>query len=119
MVETVWRPKRPRNLTDSQGAEKLQKDSEYEIAVQNLSTSFYQKKRTTGVTEQEEAEYKTQKAQLWNNYLDWAKANGLYEEVTPEQQLAEVEDGLNAQIEEINVIRAELKKPLLEVKEKG
>jgi len=117
MVETIWRPKRPSALTDSQRAEKLQKDSEYEIAVQNLSTAFYHKKRTAGVTPQEEEAYKQAKAKLWNDYLEWAKANGLYQEVTPEQQLAEVGESLRLQLEEVNRLRAELKLRPLEVKE--
>lgn len=119
MVETIWRPKRPSALTGSQRAEKLQKDSEYEIAVQNLSTAFYQKKRTVGVTPQEEEKYRQDKAKLWNDYLEWAKANGLYEQVTPEQQLAEVEDVLNAQVEEVNLIRQELGRNFIEIIEKS
>jgi len=118
MVETIWRPKRPSALTDNQRAAKLQKDSEYEIAVQNLSTSFYQKKRTTGVTAAEEDKYKQDKAELWNDYLEWARANGLYEEVTPEQQLAEAETGLTEQLEEVNRLRVELKRRPFEIKEK-
>ncbi|MBE9512492.1 MAG: hypothetical protein IMY77_00290 [Chloroflexi bacterium] len=118
-METIYRPKRPSSLTDGQRQAKLQKDSEYEIAVQNLSTAFYQKKRTTGVTAKEEETYKIAKSKLWNDYKAWAISQGLYEEVTPEQQLTEVEDGLNEQIERTNLIRAELKKPLLEVKEKA
>lgn len=117
MVESIWRPRRPSALTDSQRAEKLQKDSEYEIAVQNLSTSFYQKKRTVGVTAGEEEKYRQDKAKLWNDYLEWAKANGLYEEVTPEQQLAEAETGLMAQLEEVNRLRVELKHRPFEIKE--
>ena len=117
MAESIWRPRRPSALTDSQRAEKLQKDSEYEIAVQNLSTSFYQKKRTVGVTAGEEEKYKQDKAKLWNDYLEWAKANGLYEEVTPEQQLAEAETGLMAQLEEVNRLRIELKHRPFEIKE--
>ena len=118
MVETVWRPKRPRNLTEAQRVAKLQKDSEYEIAVQNLSTSFYHQQRTTGVTAEEEDTYKQAKAQLWNDYLEWAKANGLYEEVTPEQQLAEAEAGLQAQLEEVNQLRVELNLRPFELKER-
>lgn len=118
-METIYRPIRPSKLTDAQRQAKLQKDSEYEIAVQNLSVAFYQKKRATGVTPQEEQAYQQAKAQLWNDYKNWAIGEGLYEEVTPEQQLVEAEEGLNAQIEEVNVIRTELEKPLLEVKEKA
>jgi len=117
-METIYRQKAFHRLSDIQKQEKLKKDSEYEIAVQNLSTAFYQKKQTVGVTPQEEGTYKQDKARLWNTYYQWAIASGLYEQVTPEQQLAEAEDGLNAQVEGVNLIRAELKKPLLEVKEK-
>ncbi|GAI98542.1 unnamed protein product, partial [marine sediment metagenome] len=49
----------------------------------------------------------------------WAIGFGLYETVTPEQQLTEAEEGLNAQVERVNEIRIELEKPLLEVKEKA
>lgn len=117
-LETVWRQKSPRKLTDAQRKAKLQKDSEYEIAVQNLSAEFYKKKRSVGVTPKEEAQYNEHKSQLWSDYYQWAISQGLYEEVTPEQQLAEAEDGLNTQIEEVNLIRAELKRPLLETRER-
>jgi hypothetical protein len=117
MVETIWRPKRPSALTDSQRADKLQRDSQYEIAVQNLSTAFYQKKQTVGVTAEEEAKYRQDKAKLWNDYLEWAKANGLYQEVTPEQHLTEAENTLNSQLEEINRLRVELKQRPLEIRE--
>jgi hypothetical protein len=113
MVETIWRPKRPSALTDSQRADKLQKDSQYEIAAQNLSTAFYQKKRSVGVTPQEEETYRQAKAKLWNDYLEWAKNAGLYEQVTPQQQLVEAEADLNEQIAEVNAIRSELgQKPI-------
>jgi len=112
MVETIWRPKRPSALTDSQRAEKLQKDSEYEIAVQNLTVSYKKGEMTWEA-------YKQQKSVLWHTYKDWAISQGLYQEVTPEQQLAEAEVGLNAQIEEVNLVRKELGKPEVEVKEKA
>ena len=118
MVETIWRPKRPSALTDSQRADKLQRDSQYEIAVQNLSTAFYHKKRSVGVTAEEEEAYRQAKSKLWNDYLEWAKANGLYEQVTPEQQLAEAENTLNSQLEEVNWLRAELKRNPFELKER-
>jgi hypothetical protein len=118
MVETIWRPKRPSALTDSQRADKLQKDSQYEIAVQNLSTAFYQKKQSTGVTAEEEEAYRQAKTKLWNDYLEWAKANGLYQEITPEQQLAEAEAGLQAQLEAVNQLRTELKLNPFELKER-
>lgn len=117
-METVWRPKRPRDLTEAQRVAKLQKDSEYEIAVRNLSTSFYHQQRTTGVTAEEEDTYKQAKARLWNDYLEWAKANGLYEEVTPEQQLAEAEAGLSEQLDEVNQLRVELQRNPFELKER-
>ena len=117
-LETVFRQKTFHRLTDEQKQAKLQKDSQYEIAVQNLSTAFYTKKRTVGVSAKEEADYQAQKSKLWNDYYSWAIGAGLYEQVTPEQQLAEAEAGLNEQVQQVNLIRSELKKPLFEVKEK-
>ena len=111
-LETIYRQKSPHLLTKAQSAEKLKKDSEYEIALQNLSTPFYSKKHSkkhsVGVSEAEEAEYKAQKSKLWNDYESWAIGYGLYETVTPEQQLAEVEVVLSKQITEVNLIRKEL-----------
>ena len=117
-METEWRPIRPSLLTESQRTDKIKKDSEYEVTVQNLSAEFYGKKRTAGVTAQEEADYKALKAQLWGDYLTWAKANGLYEQVTPAQQLTEAETDLNKRLEDVNIIRVELGQKELEVKEK-
>jgi len=111
MVETIWRPKRPSALTDSQRAAKLQKDSEYEIAVQNLTVS-YKKGEIT-----QEA-YREQKSILWNTYKDWAISQGLYEVVTPEQQLAEAEAGLMEQLDEVNQLRVELLRNPFELKER-
>ena len=104
-------------LTKEQQKTKLQKDSEYEIAVQNLSTAFYQKKRSVGITLEEEAAYKANKKVLWDDYLTWAKANGLYKTVTPEEQLAEAESGFNRELEELNQKRIALGQCQLEVKE--
>jgi len=118
-METIYRQKAFHRLTLGQQKAKLQKDSEYEIAVQNLSTTFYQKKRTVGVTQEEEETYNQTKTILWNDYYQWAINEGLYEQVAPEQQLAEVEDGLNAQVEKVNAIRQELGLKLIEVREKA
>ena len=107
-METIYRQKAPHNLTEAQYKEKLKKDTEYEIAVQNI----YANKTLTPEQKQ------TEKKVLWDAYYDWAVTNGLYEEVTLEQQLVEAEAGLNAQVEQVNLIRIELKKPLVEVKEK-
>ena len=117
-METIYRQIAPHRLTEAQRQAKLAKDSEYEVATQNLSATFYQKKRTVGVTAQEEVNYQTEKAGLWDTYYQWAIANSLYEAVTPEQQLTEAEGGLSAQVDGINVIRRELGKRELEVKEK-
>ena len=95
-METVWRQIRPSRLTKEQFKVKLRKDSEYEITVQNLYASLPR--------EQAIAEKKV----LWEEYLTWAKANGLYEQVTPEQQLIEAESFLNEQLAHVNVIRTEL-----------
>jgi len=114
-MPTIYRQKAPRQLTEAQREAKLTKDSEYEIAVQNLSAEFYRKKHAGGVTAQEETDYKAQKAQLWDNYYNWAVSGGLYEEVTLDQQLKEAEDTLNVQVEEVNAIRTELDRPLISV----
>lgn len=111
-IETVYRQKAFHRLTDAQKQAKLQKDSEYKIAVDNLTVSWKKGEIT------QEA-YNQQKSTLWHTYKSWAISQGLYEEITPEQQLAEVEDRLNAQIEEVNLIRKELGKPEIEVKEKA
>ena len=116
-METIYRQKRFGLLTPEHQQLKLQKDAEYELAVQNLSTDFYQKKRTAGVTPQEEGDYAQAKTILWNDYLEWAKTNSLYEEVTPEQQLAEAETVLDEQLEVVNQMRTELNRKLLEIKE--
>ena len=107
-METLWRPKSPRLLTDVQKQVKLIKDSEYEIAVCNI----YANKTLT--SEEKQARKKV----LWDAYYDWAVTNGLYGEVTPEQQLAEAENGLSVQVEQVNLIRTELKKPLVEIRKK-
>lgn len=117
-METIHRQIAFHRLSDTQRQAKLIKNSEYEIAVQNLSTAFYQKKRTVGVTAEEEEKYRQGKVKLWNDYKTWAISQGLYEEVTPEEQLAMVENGLAEQVGKVNLIRAKLKKPLIEVKQK-
>lgn len=111
-METIYRQKAFRRLTDAQRQAKLQKDSEYEIAVQNLTVSWKRGEVT------QEA-YRQQKSVLWHTYKSWAISQGLYEKVTPEQQLVEAEEGLGVQIEEVNLIRKELGKPEVEVKEKA
>ena len=117
-METIYRQKSFHKLTSEQQKAKLQKDNEYEIAVQNLSASFYQKKKAIGVTAEEEETYKTTKAGLWDDYYQWAIANELYEIITLEQQLTMAEENFNHQLTDVNLMRAELGNPLLEVKEK-
>lgn len=103
-METLYRQKAFHRLNDTQKQVKLKKDSEYKIAVDNLTVSYKKGEVTWEAYEQE-------KHMLWHTYKDWAISQGLYEEVTPEQQLAEAEDGLNSQLGEVNLIRVELKKP--------
>ena len=104
----IHRQKAFHRLTPEQQKAKLQKDSDYEIAVHNI----YADKSLTPEQKQ------SQKVTLWNFYLEWAKANGLYEQVSLEQQLAEADAALNVSVGQVNLIRTELGKPLLEVKEK-
>ena len=104
-LETIWRQLAFHKLNDAQKQEKLKKDSQYEIAVKNLYASLPR--------EQAMAE----KAILWNEYYNWAIGAGLYEQVTPEQQLAEAETVLDEQLEVVNQMRTELNRKLLEIKE--
>lgn len=103
-METIYRQIAFHRLNKAQQKAKLKKDSEYKIAVDNLTVS-YKKGEITWEA------YKQQKSVLWHTYKDWAISQGLYEEITPEQQLAEADDRLNEVLERVNLIRAELKKP--------
>ena len=107
-MEAIWRPKNPYLLTEKQRQDKLKKDSEYEIAVMNIYAD--------DLLPSEEKQAK--KAVLWHDYVEWSKANGLYEKITPEQQLTEAEAILSMQVERVNLIRVELNKPEIEIKEK-
>lgn len=100
-METIYRQIAFHRLDKTQRQAKLQKDSEYEIAVQNLTVSW-KKGEITQET------YRQQESALWNTYKTWAISQGLYEEVSPEQQLAEAEAGLDDQVGRVNVIRQEL-----------
>lgn len=109
-METEYRQIAPHRLPKKKFQAKLVKDSEYEIAVQNLGASHKRGEITWEA-------YKEQKSVLWNTYKDWAIGFGLYETVTPEQQLIEAEDRLDSQVAKVNEIRTELEKPLLGIKE--
>jgi len=110
-MPTIWRPKSPHLLTDAQKKAKLLKDSEYEIAHLNLSADF----RKGGLTQ---TEFEAVHTKQWKEYEDWAKLNGLYEEVTPEQQLAEAEMRLAEEVNEANSIRQALGLSPLQLTEK-
>ena len=102
MAETViWRPKQFSVLTDAQKQAKLRKDAEYQIAHLNLTTDYKQGKI-------DKKEFDIQHSKQWNDYMEWAKVEGLYEQVSLKQQLAEAGAPLNAQITEVNRIRQEL-----------
>jgi len=105
----IWRPKS--SLTEEQKKTKLKKDSEYEIAHLSMFADFKAGKIA-------QTEFETAHTKQWNDYVEWSKVNSLYEEVTVEQQLTEAEDGLNDSVKQVNVLRKELKKPEIEVKEK-
>ncbi len=110
-METIHRQKAFHRLTDAQKRDKLQKDSEYEIAVQNLTMSWKKGEIT-------QKAYTQQKSNLWHTYRDWAISQGLYEKVTPEQQLVEAESVLTRHLQGVNVIRVNLGRKQLVVEEK-
>ena len=114
-METIYRRKRPSELTEELRQAKLIKDKEYEQAVANLSTPFYQKKRSEGVTPGEEATYQLAKTQLWDTYEQWAIAEGLYEEITLEEQELAARNGLIEQLGRVNNLRAQLGLKLMEL----
>ena len=107
----LWRPKLYSDLSPKLLQEKLRRDAEYEIAHLNLTADLKAGRIT-------QAEFEAAHAKQWNEYEAWAKVSGLYEQITPEQQLAEAEDALAAQVEAVNRRRAKLKKPLIETREK-
>lgn len=105
-------------LTPEQQQKKLQKDTEYEQAVKAISKPFYDKKHSVGVTGEEQATYDIAHKKLWSDYQSWAKSEGLYQEVTVEQQLVEAERGLTQILSRVNEVRHELAMKEIEVKEK-
>jgi len=88
----------------------LTKDREYEIAHLSLSADFKAGRLT-------QVQFDAAHAEQWREYLDWAKGFGLYEQITPEQQLAEAENRLAVQVEQVNLIRSELERPLIKIRE--
>jgi len=88
-------------------AEKLKRDSEYEIAVQNI----YADKSLTPKQKQ------AQKAALYQKYEDWAKVN-VWREVTDDDLLIQEESNLAEQVISVNELRAKLGKKPVEVVEK-
>lgn len=116
-MPVIYRQIRPSRLSEAQRAAKLKRDAAYEIAVQNLSTPFYAKKHSQGVTPEEQVGYNKAKANLWEAYKTWAISQGLYEEVTPEQQLTEAEASLSDRLADVNDLGTELGLPLIQTAE--
>ncbi len=108
MIKTEYKQKPPRYLTEAQVLAKLAKDKEYELAVHELSTPYYSKKHSVGVTEVETEAHTEAAKTLWNDYYEWAKSYGLYEEVTAEKQLEEAETDLQSASTRVNELRTEL-----------
>lgn len=106
-MPTIYRQIAPHLLTKTQLDAKLVKDKEYEDAVKSLSTPYYTKKRTLGVTAEETTKYQTDKSTLWNDYQNWAKTNGLYESVSVAQQLSEIKADLVEALVRLNELRVE------------
>lgn len=107
---SIWRPKSYRLLSEKQKADKLIKDKEYEEAVKALYAGTH-----SGTPEREYAQ--KQKKVLWDAYVEWSKTDGLYEEVTPANQLAERELELDAALEKVNEIKDALGQPRIQIVE--
>lgn len=96
------------SLTKTQIKAKEARDAEYQLASKVLSSAYYEKKRTVGVTAQETADYEVAYKQLWDDYVAWGVTNGIMIEITPEKQLARGEVILLQILQEVNDMRAEL-----------
>jgi len=115
MVEQIQRRKPYRLLTPQQLALKEQRDKEYEEAVQTLSHLFYQKKRTVGVTAEEENTYRQGKRQLWKDYCAWALANGIDEEISLIEICANDLESLKRELDELNETRTKAGLDLIKI----
>jgi len=102
IMPVIHRPKRPSQLTLKQLKAKEARDIAYEQAHVALATAFYSKVKPTA---KERSIFEYGSAQQWQDYVDWAIANGLYEEVSVEQQEIETMEGLNAVLDTVNVLR--------------
>lgn len=117
-METIYRQLGMSKLSPALRILKNQKDFEYKAACEAISNPFYQKKRSIGVTPEEEQTYLLARANLWDVWKAWAISAGVYEVITPEQYLAENEASLNDMLTNVNFIRGELNKTSLELKTK-
>ena len=97
-----YRPQRLRDLTPEQIADKKVRDDLYELAVAALSGHFYEKKRTVGVTTEEEEAYNAAKRQLWAEERQRRIAAGLYEEVDRLEELREARQKLQSELVRVN-----------------
>ncbi|MBA7647422.1 hypothetical protein ES703_55194 [subsurface metagenome] len=113
-----YRQKSFSDLTPEQQALKLEADAKYEADVHILDDPFYKKKHTIGVTPAEDKAHGEAKTKLWDNYYQWAVANDLYEIISPEAQLAEIEARLYRVLDPVNELRGELGRRPLEIKER-
>lgn len=107
------RRKSSSEMTEEQNRAKASKDKEYEKAVCELSNSFYQKKRSVGVSSQEEMDYQKAKTKLWNDYETWALSNGLYEEIDLGEQERVLRNDLVEGLQRLNSLRKQLGMDLL------
>ena len=95
-------------LAKEQQVLKLEKDAEYKIASDNLAMAYYHKKHTEGATPVEDAAFKAAHDKSWQDYLDWAINQGLYREVTVEEQLREQVAVIEEVLPVVNELRKEL-----------
>ena len=119
-METIYRQRGASKLSPELRKLKNEKDFEYKGACERVDIPFYTKKQSVGVTPEEEETHKQARAKLWYDWkFGWAIPAGVYEIVSPEQQLAENEARLNEVLAKVNEIRTELAKAPLELKSKA
>jgi len=110
LVEVIYREKPPNKLTEEQKEKKRKRSSIYEINHRNLLAEY---KRGEIDKETFEANHRQQ----WDDFVAWCIKEGIYEEVTPEQQLAEEEANLQGSLDAVNNLRTELGKKKLKIVE--
>ena len=114
----ILRQKRLHELTPEQIIFKEAEDARYEVESEALAAPFYAKKRTEGVTDEEQQAFDLEHERIWVEHLQRAVAGGLYEIEDEQTVLSRKESLLSDALGKINEMRVSLGLNELELKEK-